>query len=69
MVEVHHTPLWLQVGVPLGLTVLFRPCCRWLPLLDCVQQPDYGRQLTNVEGELQRLECDFQASWAALLGY
>ena len=37
--------------------------------LRAIQQPDYGRQLTNVEGELQRLECDFQASWAALLGY
>ena len=36
MVGVYHTPLWLQVGMPLVLTVQFRPCYRWLPLLECV---------------------------------
>ena len=31
------------------------------------QQPDYGCPLSNVEGELELLECDYQACWAALL--
>ena len=31
------------------------------------QQPDYDRQLLNVEGELERLERDYQARRAALM--
>ena len=31
------------------------------------QQPDYDRQLSNVEGELERLERDYQARQAALM--
>lgn len=31
------------------------------------QQPDYNRQLSNVEGELERLERDYQARRAALM--
>ena len=35
--------------------------------LQANQQSDYGRRQSNVGGELQRLECDYQANQAALL--